>query len=77
MPRRSSLLPRTRAFKWRLLGCAALLVVTLAAGCGQKGPLYLPAKQKTTVPAGAPSAPQASASLPPAAQAPAAPPAPQ
>ncbi|MCX7251883.1 MAG: lipoprotein [Burkholderiales bacterium] len=37
-----------------LLGCcsAALLVLS---GCGQKGPLYLPGHQASTVPATAPS----------------------
>jgi predicted small lipoprotein YifL len=34
----------------RLAG-TALLIATLLAGCGQKGPLYLPAKPKAKVPA--------------------------
>ncbi|HEX4024392.1 MAG TPA: lipoprotein [Steroidobacteraceae bacterium] len=48
---------------------AALLLSPLLAGCGQKGPLYLPAKPKAKVPAGAPAA----ASQAPASRAPAAP----
>jgi predicted small lipoprotein YifL len=43
---------------------AAALALALLAGCGQKGPLFLPAQggHAATRAAGAPSAPQASAS---------------
>lgn len=44
----------------------ALLIVALLAGCGQKGPLYLPAKPKAKVPAttNAPSTASPSAASP-------------
>jgi predicted small lipoprotein YifL len=53
----------------RLAG-TALLIAALLAGCGQKGPLYLPAKPKAKVPA-ATSAPTPSS---PAAASPSTPP---
>lgn len=47
---------------------SALLLATLAGasaalliGCGQRGPLYLPARQQTTPPSAAPTAPTAPA----------------
>ncbi|WP_041950310.1 lipoprotein [Verminephrobacter eiseniae] len=47
---------------------SALLLATLAGasaalliGCGQRGPLYLPARQQTTPPSAAPTTPAAPA----------------
>lgn len=46
------------------LAGTALLIVVLLAGCGQKGPLYLPAKPKAKVPATTNAPSTASPSLP-------------
>jgi predicted small lipoprotein YifL len=34
---------------WAISGAGVALLVLLLAGCGQKGPLYLPDKNKTAV----------------------------
>jgi len=55
-----------------LLRTATILLLLAAAGCGQKGALYLPDKTRTTVPAGDRAAPaQAPAQSAPAQSAPA------
>ena len=44
------------------LRVAALLMLAVAAGCGQKGALYLPDRTRSTVPAQSPAPP----AIPPA-----------
>jgi len=54
-----------RAASALLLAASAALAGASAAlliGCGQRGPLYLPARQQTTPPSAAPTAPAAPAS---------------
>ena len=59
-----------------LLRTGTILLLLAAAGCGQKGPLYLPDKTRTPVPAGggATPAPAPAAQPAPGAPAPATPP---
>jgi len=54
---RSSRVPRMRRY---ILSAALLLVFGMLAGCGQKGPLYLPTR--AAAPASASSAPAAATS---------------
>jgi predicted small lipoprotein YifL len=49
-----------------LLRTATLLLLLAAAGCGQKGALYLPDKTRTTVPAADGTAPAAAPAPAPA-----------
>jgi len=55
---RSSRMPRMRR---HILSAALLLVVGLLAGCGQKGPLYLPTR--AAAPASASSTPATATSV--------------
>ena len=61
-----------------LLRTGTILLLLTAAGCGQKGPLYLPDKTRTPVPAGGGAtpapAPAPAAQPAPGAPAPATPP---
>src|SRR6218665_169288 len=57
-----------RAASALLLAASAALAGASAAlliGCGQRGPLYLPARQQTTPPSAAPTAPTAPGRPPP------------
>ena len=40
-------MPRLHHFKFKLPVIAAMLAVLLLAGCGKKGPLYLPDSPRT------------------------------
>jgi predicted small lipoprotein YifL len=55
---------RTRAARWALGACLGAASLGLASGCGQKGPLYLPQKTKTTIaPAASGPAPESAPAL--------------
>ena len=55
---------------WAAMGCVALLVAGGVAGCGQKGPLYLPERTGTVVTRPGAAAPATQGTQQPATQQP-------